>query len=84
MELNLQGRWVTVDSAFLLMARAQGSREFFNGGIDAWEFEFFVYGFDTVKEARKHGRKIKNYPGIESVWIVRRKDMEVVQLHEKF
>ncbi|MBL0233287.1 MAG: hypothetical protein IPQ08_06440 [Chitinophagaceae bacterium] len=82
MELNLQGRKITVDSAYLLMASAVCFLDFPNGEQNAREF--FVCGFDTVMEARRHGRKIQNYPGIESVWIIRRKDMEVVQPHEKF
>lgn len=82
MELNLQGRKITVDSAYLLMASAVCFLDFPNGEEN--EREFFVVGADTVKECRKHGRKLQSYPGIESVWIIRRKDMEVVQPHEKF
>lgn len=83
MILTLQGRKITVDSNYLLMASAIGNDEFISKQ-EVFEFEFFVCGFDTVKEARRHGRKIQNYPGFESVWIIRRKDMEVVQPHEKF
>ena len=82
MEITLQGRKITVDSKYLLMASAVCFLDFPNG--EQSEKEFFVCGFDAVKEARKHGRKLLNYPGIESVWIVRRSDMEIVQPHEKF
>lgn len=84
MELTLQGRKITVDSAYLLMASAHGCRDFSAKEAVPEECEFFVCGFDTVKDARKHGRKLQNYPGIESIWIIRRRDMEVVQPHEKF
>ena len=84
MELNLQGRKITMDSTYFLMASAYGCPDWQAKDASPKEFEFFVCGFDTVKEARRHGRKIQNYPGFESVWIIRRKDMEVVQPHEKF
>lgn len=83
MILTLQGRKITVDSNYLLMASAIGNDEFLSNQ-EVFEFEFFVCGFDTVKEARKNGRKLQNYPGIESTWIIRRSNMEVVQPHEKF
>lgn len=94
MELTLQGRRITVDSKYLLMASAcayfqQSSickGDCCDGGDfeTSHEVEFFVCGFDTVKDARRHGRKLQNYPGFVSVWIIRRSDMEVVQPHEKF
>lgn len=86
MILNLNGRIITVDSKYLLYASAMVvNAEFVTPACDGiQEAEFFVCGFDTVKEARRHGRKLQNYPGFESVWIIRRSDMEVVQPHEKF
>lgn len=84
MELTLQGRKITVDSAYLLFASVMGYSDLNAPEQFQKEVEFFVCGFDSVKDARKHGRKLQNYPGIESVWIIRRRDMEVVQPHEKF
>ena len=84
MALTLQGRKITVDSKYLLMASAVCNFNFGQAGSPEMEMEFFVCGFDSVKEARKNGRKLQNYPGIESIWIIRRSDMEVVQPHEKF
>jgi len=94
MILTQQGSKIAVDSNYLLMASTSAvfnqSSVCVGDCCDGGDFErtleveFFVCGFDTVKDARKHGRKLQNYPGFESVWIIRRSDMEVVQPHEKF
>lgn len=48
------------------------------------EVEFFLVGSDELKEARRYCRKQLNYPGITAAWIIRSKDGEVVQPHERF
>jgi len=48
------------------------------------EHEFFLVGSDDLKEARRYCRKQLNFPGITAAWVIRSKDGEVVQPHEKF
>ena len=56
----------------------------FSPAVKGIEPEFFLCAFDELKDARRHSRKMLNYPGIAATWIVRSKDSEVVQPHEKF
>lgn len=48
------------------------------------EGEFFLVASDDLKEARRYCRKQLNYPGITAAWVIRSRDGEVVQPHEKF
>lgn len=55
-----------------------------DGGDFPSEVEFFLVASDDLREARRYCRKQLNYPGIVAAWVIRSRDGEVVQPHEKF
>jgi len=55
-----------------------------DGHSSPTEFEFFLVASDDLKEARRYCSKQLNYPGITAAWIIRSRDGEAVQPHEKF
>lgn len=78
------------DSKYQVWVSANCEVPIFNfatGRPDAYkntEVEFFLVASDELKEARRYCRKQLNYPGITAAWVVRSRDGEVVQPHEKF
>ena len=69
------------DSKYQVWCSANAKEEFCERVM---EVEFFLVASDDLKEARRYCRKQLNYPGITAAWVIRSRDGEVVQPHEKF